>query len=454
MTPAMAARITAMGGLNIVGFGSDSSKLVDEGEIIDDKDMYVDYSMHLMYDSAVMLESQMPAISSQSVESDLTSYTIGAKRIRLNGAPVVPPNYLQTPTSLPHLQHYLQGGFGTSTPDSSFGAHSIQQQQPVRKHKMRRDEVICLPRSLFDKQATNFVRIRRELKLQKLRCVTKGNDSDPFAMQKFFHSFSLNQIGQSTQPDSLVASLNKQLAYNDKLMACYNQEQLPSWTIQEEWAMLVILQHLQDIPVNLCILTPGHTPNWDFVSEVVGDVGFVFRSYKMCWYHFETVVQKREMTIDAAVQRQLSESAAHQQSAIGGASSATTASPIGPPPSKKSKKQNPIEVPTIAFKSSKTGDLLKRDKSIALSFTKRYQTIKQLRDKRTVPIRANFDSKDALAANMQLLAVTYNISYDSPMTPMQMAEKKRAMSHARYFSSRSTSGGAPVVSAPKVTPTK
>lgn len=297
MTPAMAARINAMGGLgSIFGFGSDSNKS-DVRHFIDEKDLYVDYTNHFLYEANIMPESQLPPVNQQYTESEATSYTIGSKKIRLTGTPVVPVGYFQTPSQLPHLQQHLQNLTNiTTNPDGS--ALTVVGQPTTRKPKVRRDEVICLPKSLFDRQTPNFAKIRRELKLQKLRCVTKGNDSDPFAMQKFFHTFSTNPLGQSLQPETIVSTVNRQMQQfnNPAILLSYHQDQLPPWTLQEEWALLMIIQHLQDIPVNLCILTPGHTPNWELVSEVISDVGFTQRSNKMCEYHFVSNVQKREMS--------------------------------------------------------------------------------------------------------------------------------------------------------------
>lgn len=444
MTPAMAARINAMGGLGtIFGFGSDSNK-TDVRHFIDEKDLYVDYTAHFLYEPNIMLESQLPPVNQQYTEEESTSYTIGSKKIRLTGTPVVPGGYFQaTSNQLPHLQQHLQNL--TNINSGADGSSSTIAGQPTaRKPKVRRDEVICLPKSIFDRQTPNFAKIRRELKLQKLRCVTKGNDSDPFAMQKFFHTFSLNPLGQSLQQETIVNSVNRQMQqFNDpRILLAYHQDQLPPWTIQEEWALMMIIQHLQDLPVNLCILTPGHTPNWELVSEVISDIGFTHRSFKMCEYHFALTIQKREMTRDSS----WDERAMQSNSATDGSQ----------PPAKKSKKHknqtqssdgpssqqstssksSSTAAATIPFKPSKTGAMLAHDKSIQIYFSERYDIIKRLKDKRPKQMRSRYTTRERQAGSALVREDSRLIDYDRPLKPETVIKevieerKRRVMARA------------------------
>lgn len=440
MTPAMAARINAMGGLgNIFGFDSYPNKK-DVKSFINEKDLYVDFTTHFLYEPNVMLESQLPQVDQQYTESEVTSYTVGSKKIRLTGTAVVPGGFFQNPAQLPHLQHHLQNLTNQpTTPDGS--SMSASSQQAARRPKVRRDEVICLPKSIFDRQTPNFAKIRRELKLQKLRCVTKGNDSDPFAMQKFFHSFSLNPLGQSLQQENIVNQVSRQIQQyqNANILLSYCQDQLPPWTIQEEWALLMVIQHLQDLPVNLCILTPAHTPNWELVSEVISDIGFAHRSYKMCEYHFASTIQKREMTRDSSWDERSIQSSSSQEAAAAAAAAAS-----GLPPAKKSKKSKQAAssqadsggggsqtpslngqqqqlaaaaagsgaaaggsatptltgskgsnlAPAIPFKPSKTGSMLTVDRSLQLSFNERFEIIRRIRQTRPKPPKTRYSSRE------------------------------------------------------------
>lgn len=440
MTPAMAARINAMGGLgSIFGFGSEFNK-ADTSYYIDEKDVYVDHSTQFLYEPNAMLESQLPPVNQAYTENEATSYTIGSKRIRLTGTPVVPAGYYQTPSQAPHMQQHLQNLTNVpTTPDGS--AVAVAGQQPVRRPKVRRDEVICLPRSLFDRPQGNQIKARRDLKLQKLRCVTKGNDSDPFAMQKFFHTFSYNSLGQSMPQETIEHHVTRQIQQYPNAILHYDQHQLPPWTFQEDWAMLMILQHLQDLPINLSILTPGHTPNWELVSEVIGDIGITCRSSKMCEYHFAREVQKREMTRDSTWEERLM---------MGSASDSPQ------PPAKKSKKHKSQQssndgnssqqsnassnrasalAQTAPFKPSKTGSLLALDKTMQLFYKDRYEVISRIRAIRPKPPRSRYVSHDRLANNTTTLYRDDKrpIDFERPLKPetiiMEAAEerKRRAM---------------------------
>jgi len=437
MTPAMAARISAMGGLRDI-FGVDSDNQSNNRYFIHEKDVYVDYTSHFFYELDVMPESQLPPVHRSYSENEVTSYTIGSKRIRLTGTPVVPGGYLQTPSNAPHLQQHLQNL--TNIPNSTTGgAVSLTGQQPARKPKVRRDEVICLPRSLFDRPQGNCIKARRDLKLQKLRCVTKGNDSDPFAMQKFFHSFSYNSLGQVLPQDTILQHVQRQTQQFPNNILLYHQEQIPPWTIQEEWAILMVIQHLQDLPINLNILTPGHTPNWELVSEVVSDIGFTHRSFKMCEYHFAREVQKREMTRDASWEERSMQ--ASPASSIDGSQ----------PPSKKIKKnkgqQTPSEGPssqssistknsvptlTVPFKPSKTGGMLTLDRSLQLSLKERYTVIHDMRLARPKTQRARYTSSHDRSTNNVPLMYRDDkrmIDYERPIKPeiiiAELAEERK-----------------------------
>ena len=57
---------------------------------------------------------------------------------------------------------------------------------------------------------------------------------------------------------------------------------------------LQAVQNLFDVPLNLMIVSPAHTPNWDMVADVVNSVSRVYRSPKQCRHRYETVIIPRE----------------------------------------------------------------------------------------------------------------------------------------------------------------
>lgn len=58
--------------------------------------------------------------------------------------------------------------------------------------------------------------------------------------------------------------------------------------------LLNIIQNMQGLPLNLMLLSPGHTPNWDLVADVVNQTSRVYRTPKQCRYRYEAVIVPRE----------------------------------------------------------------------------------------------------------------------------------------------------------------
>lgn len=59
-----------------------------------------------------------------------------------------------------------------------------------------------------------------------------------------------------------------------------------NWTIHEDMAILKVLQTFQGLPLNLMIVSPGHTPNWDFVADYVNTTSITYRSHKQSKHRF------------------------------------------------------------------------------------------------------------------------------------------------------------------------
>lgn len=71
-------------------------------------------------------------------------------------------------------------------------------------------------------------------------------------------------------------------------------EGMAEWAIYEDAAILNVIQNIQGLPLNLLLLSPGHTPNWDFVADVVNQISRVYRPAKQCRYRYEAVIVPRE----------------------------------------------------------------------------------------------------------------------------------------------------------------
>ncbi|XP_028680462.2 E1A-binding protein p400 isoform X4 [Erpetoichthys calabaricus] len=131
-----------------------------------------------------------------------------------------------------------------------------------RKKKQRHGETVIPPRSLFDK--ASILKVRREGKDQK-------------------KNFSLKQQAPFPRPlPSLV-----------KPTSDVGQDS-PEWLISEDWALLQAVKQLLELPLNLSIISPAHTPNWDMVSDVVNSCSRIYRSPKQCRSRYENVIIPRE----------------------------------------------------------------------------------------------------------------------------------------------------------------
>nr|XP_043881498.1 E1A-binding protein p400 isoform X6 [Solea senegalensis] len=132
----------------------------------------------------------------------------------------------------------------------------------ARKKKKGHGETVTHPRSLFEK--ASMLKVRREVKDQK-------------------KNFSLKQQAPFAKP---LPSLVKP--------AMEAGQDNPEWLISEDWALLQAVEQLLDLPLNLSIVSPAHTPNWDLVSDVVNSCSRIYRSPKQCRNRYENVIIPRE----------------------------------------------------------------------------------------------------------------------------------------------------------------
>ncbi|KAM6340309.1 E1A-binding protein p400-like [Alca torda] len=56
----------------------------------------------------------------------------------------------------------------------------------------------------------------------------------------------------------------------------------PAWLIAEDLALLKAMKQLRRHPLNVAVVSPAQTANWDFVSDVVNSCNYVYRSPKQC----------------------------------------------------------------------------------------------------------------------------------------------------------------------------
>uniref|UniRef100_A0A8C4UM92 E1A binding protein p400 n=1 Tax=Falco tinnunculus TaxID=100819 RepID=A0A8C4UM92_FALTI len=142
--------------------------------------------------------------------------------------------------------------------------HKTDPSAAGRKKKQRHGEAVIPPRSLFDRATPGMLKMRREGKEQKKNILLK----------------------QQTQFAKPLPTLVKPAAEAG--------QDNPEWLISEDWALLQAVKQLLELPLNLAVVSPAHTPNWDLVSDVVNSCSRVYRSPKQCRNRYENVIIPRE----------------------------------------------------------------------------------------------------------------------------------------------------------------
>lgn len=134
-------------------------------------------------------------------------------------------------------------------------------------HKIRKEDNYFPPRSMFDRPPPALAKLRRDLKMQRYRGCFRPN----------IHAMAAAILKPANPPKPLV-----------------EPEGMGEWFIYEDVIILNVLQQLQGLPLNLMLLSPGHSPNWDFVADIVNQSSRVYRTPKQCRYRYETVIVTRE----------------------------------------------------------------------------------------------------------------------------------------------------------------
>jgi E1A-binding protein p400 len=123
-----------------------------------------------------------------------------------------------------------------------------------KQAKIRKDENINIPRSLFDKPSPFILKLRKEVKVQKLKNLINGGP-DISQLQRILSNFGSNYT--LPQPTTLQqqASLSKTPMF---ILNGTQQESQIHWGINEDWALVEIIQYIQELPINLLVLSPGY----------------------------------------------------------------------------------------------------------------------------------------------------------------------------------------------------
>jgi hypothetical protein len=62
----------------------------------------------------------------------------------------------------------------------------------------------------------------------------------------------------------------------------YNREDPPSHSS----VYVQAIQNIQELTLNLVVVCPGHTPNWEMVADMVNMISHIYRSPRQCKNRF------------------------------------------------------------------------------------------------------------------------------------------------------------------------
>ena len=285
-----------------------------------------------------------------------------------------------------------------------------------KQAKIRKDENVNIPRSLFDKPSPFILKLRKEVKVQKLRGFINGGP-DIGQLQRILNSFGSNYT--LPQPPTLQqqAALSKQ---PNLILHGTQQETQVHWGINEDWALVEVIQYIQELPINLIVLSPGHIPNWDFVSAHVNSKTSTYRSPKLCRHHYETVIlPKEEGRGTGEPPPKKLKKLQKQQAAL--AAAAAAANPQGSQAVNAAKNQ-PAQIRPVKISNLFVQD---NNSSFTQQINARFNSILQIANKRQPTLKPVFINNQSgkNPRHMQLLQQS-NINYDQPLLPTLVAQNR------------------------------
>ncbi|GLV35974.1 domino [Carabus blaptoides fortunei] len=234
----------------------------------------------------------------------------------------------------------------------------------------RKDEVMYEPRSLFDRPSPEMLKMRRELKQQRYRGIIRP------------------QVPKSALKVPTVAKPQPD-------PPCWHP-----WTIHEDMALLKVIQTFQGLPLNLMIVSPGHTPNWDFAADYVNCTSITYRSAKQCRHRYENVLISREegkILYDTST--------------------------------RKKKTKNIYTKYPQQFKSNRpmrTAQLYTQDNNSSFSqlMIQRFDSLKQISSKRSVTTKSASTNSHMKNPKHTAVLTEYGIDYEHPLTPVEVATRR------------------------------
>lgn len=233
-----------------------------------------------------------------------------------------------------------------------------------KQFKMRKEDGYVPPRSLFDRPSPAMAKMRKDLKQQRNRGLIR--------------SMPMANIKQQMPLKPLV-----------------EPEGMPEWTIFEDRAILNVIQNLQGLPMNLILISPGHTPNWDLVADIVNQNSRTYRSPKHCRWRYEAVIVPREegKLIDS--------------------------------PKKQKKTKNLLKTSMKNSRTPRTAQLYLNDNNNSfIKLTKmKFDAIKAVMAKKQAPLKKHTSNSQLAQQHLQYLNDLGIVNYDQPQSPLDIAQR-------------------------------
>lgn len=236
------------------------------------------------------------------------------------------------------------------------------------KVRQKDESLVQAPRSLFDRPTPTLVKMRQELRLQRYRGL----------MRPAVHNVLKPPLPVKPLPEP---------------------DHVPDWLVHEDWTILQAVQQVQEMTVNLVILSPGHTPNWDLVADMVNMSSRTYRSPKQCRSRYETVIIPRE-----------------------------EGKSVPDSPKKQKKNKLPYKPPQLkSGRPMRTSHLFQQDNNSSMTqvMNCRFDAIRAVSNRRAPTVKPllvdptmknNPRHADTLARSQ--------IDYDRPLTPVEVAAKR------------------------------
>jgi hypothetical protein len=330
---------------------------------MDDTDVYIDtdeFITSYLYDTEPIPDALLPPVF---------YVKRGEKRVKLEPPSIVSPlkkNHVSTTIS--NIVSAATATITATAPPNALASISTNIQSTstslggvlaasttVSSAKALKMENIILSRPLFDKPNTALIKLRRDIKMQKIKGWT---------------NYKLDLI-KSTLP----------IQHSDLTM--HDQTDL-AWLPNDDFIILHTLQVILELPLSLQVIAPGHNANWDLISDLVSSsFSHHYRSPSECKKRFETVILKREemclSEIQNKKQQQLQQQLQNQAATAGGG--------VGTGAAKGKQQAKPAPLNICKTKTLRTNQIFIQDnhKTLLHQTKRHFEKINQISKKKHPP---------------------------------------------------------------------